>query len=603
MRTERAGEPVETESAPGQRPERRLSGVGVSPGIAIGPAYLVEGGDLPVHESHIPENEIAAERARLAEAVEVSLKQLRKLKSKAGSLPESAAEEIGYLLDAHHAMLSNSRLVRGASERIARQRINAERAVELEIDEIGKSFAAMRDPYLAARGEDIRVVGARLIRNLIKKPYVAYSGVPEGAVVLADELTPADTALMDPQRIAGFAAQFGGADSHTAIVARALGLPAVLAVPDLVEHASSEATVVVDGGEGAVIVDPSPETIAEYELRRDALTREQRYLARLRRLPAVTRDAVEITLEANLELPIELEQATANGAMGLGLVRSEFLYMNRDDLPGEDEQYAIFSALVRGMEGKPVTVRTFDLGGDKLARALAGHYPKADNPALGLRAIRLSLQDRRLLDPQLAAMLRAAAEGPLRIMLPMITHAGEIRRVREAMEQVARRLRRRGAAVPKPLPPLGAMIEVPGAALAADSLAAEADFFAIGTNDLIQYTLAIDRTDEQVAHLYNPLHPAVLRLIQFTIEAALRRNMPISVCGEMAGEPRFTALLLGLGLRNLSMAPRSIPRVKQRVRGLDMVAAVRRARAIMDQSDSGRVAALLDDFNAVAWPH
>lgn len=603
MRTERAGDPAETESASGQPPERRLSGVGVSPGIAIGPAYLVEGGDLPVHESHIPESEIEAERARFAEAVDASLKQLRKLKSKAAGLPESAAEEIGYLLDAHHAMLSNSRLVRGAGERIARQRINAERAVELEIDEIGKSFAAMRDPYLAARAEDLRVVGARLIRNLIKKPYVAYSGVPEGAVVLADELTPADTALMDPQRIAGFAAQFGGADSHTAIVARALGLPAVLAVPDLVKHARSEATVVVDGGEGAVIIDPSRETVADYELRRDALTRERRYLARLRRLPAVTRDAVEITLEANLELPIELEQAAANGAMGLGLVRSEFLYMNRDDLPGEDEQYAIFSALVRGMAGKPVTVRTFDLGGDKLARALSGHYPEADNPALGLRAIRLSLQDRRLLDPQLAAMLRAAAEGPLRIMLPMITHSGEIRRVREAMEQVARRLRRRGAAVPKPLPPLGAMIEVPGAALAADSLAAEADFFAIGTNDLIQYTLAIDRTNEQVAHLYNPLHPAVLRLIQFTIEAASRRNMPISVCGEMAGEPRFTALLLGLGLRNLSMAPRSIPRVKQRVRGLDMVAAVRRARAIMDQSDSGRIAALLDDFNAVAWPH
>src|SRR5579885_3664074 len=547
----RTDEIVEVAEAPGPAQpadERRLAGLGVSPGIAIGSAYLVEGGDLPVHESHIPEGEIDAERERLREAVEASLKQLRKLKGKASGLPESAAEEIGFLLDAHAQMLSNSRLVRGAGERIGRQRINAERAVELEIDEIARSFAAMRDPYLAARGEDIRVVGTRLIRNLIKKPYVAFSGVPEGAVIIADELTPADTALMDPQRISGFAAQFGGAESHTAIVARALGMPAV------------------------------------------------------RRLPAVTRDAVEITLEANIELPIELEQAIVNGAMGLGLVRSEFLYMNRDDLPGEEEQYAVFSSLVRGMQGKPVTVRTFDLGGDKLARSLADHYAKADNPALGLRAIRLSLQDRRLLDPQLAAMLRAAAEGPLRIMLPMITHAGEIRRVREAMEQVARRLRRRGVPVPKPLPPLGAMIEVPGAALAADALAAESDFFSIGTNDLIQYTLAIDRGDEQVAHLYNPLHPAVLRLIQFTVEAALRRGMPVAVCGEMAGDPRFTALLLGLGLRNLSMAPRNIPRVKQRIRNLDMVAATRRARAIMDQSDSGRIAALIDDFNAVAWP-
>jgi len=580
--------------------ERRLSGLAVSPGIAIGPAHIAEDGDLPVAESQIPESEVEAEQGRLAEAVAVSLKQLRKLKSKTAALPASAAEEVGYLLDAHLAMLSNSRLVRGAGERIARSRINAERAVQIEIHEIGESFTAMRDPYLAARIEDIRVVGTRLIRNLIKKPYVAYSGVPAGAVILAEELSPADTALMDPERIAGFATVFGGAESHTAIVARALGLPAVLAVPGLLDHAQPGDVVVVDGTAGSVIIGPSPQTVREYEARRDALARERRGLARLRKLPAVTRDGVEIALEANLELPIELEQALANGAMGLGLVRSEFLYMNRDDLPGEEEQYAVYSALVRGMDGKPVTVRTFDLGGEKIARSLSEHIAEPDNPALGLRAIRLSLKHRRLLDPQLAAMLRAASDGPLRILLPMIATAGEIRRVREALEQVARRLKRRGMRLPKALPPLGAMIEVPGAALAADSLAAEADFFAIGTNDLIQYTLAIDRSDEQVAHLYNPLHPAVLRLIQFAIEAALRRGMPISICGEMAGEPRFSALLLGLGVRNLSMAPRNIPRVKQRIRNLDMVAATRRARAIMDQSDTGRIAALLDDFNAVA---
>jgi phosphoenolpyruvate-protein phosphotransferase (PTS system enzyme I) len=583
--------------------ERILSGLGVSPGIAIGPAHVGEGGALPVRERHLPEAEIDAECRRFAEAVAASLKQLRKLKAKASVLPESAAEEVGYLLDAHVAMLSNSRLVRGAAERIGRARINAERAVQIEIDEIAKGFAAMRDAYLAARIEDIRVVGARLIRNLIKQPYAAYSEVAAGAVILAEELTPADTALMDPQRIAGFATQTGGAESHTAIVARALGLPAVLAVPELLEHAQADRLVVIDGGAGTVIIDPSAETIRDYETRRDVLSRERRLLARLRRLPAVTRDGVEITLEANLELPVELPQAMASGAVGLGLVRSEFLFMNRDDLPGEDEQFAAFAALVRGMDGKPVTIRTLDLGGEKIAPALADRIAAPENPALGLRAIRLSLQDRRLLDPQLAAMLRAAAEGPVRILLPMISNAGEIRRVREAMSQVARRLRRRGAELPNPLPPLGAMIEVPGAALAADALAAEADFFAIGTNDLVQYTLAIDRSDELVAHLYNPLHPAVLRLIQFAVEAALRRSMPISVCGEMAGEPRFTALLLGLGLRNLSMAPSSIPRVKQRIRSLDMVAATRRARAIMDQSDAGRIAALVDDFNTVAWPH
>ncbi len=585
------------------RNEQRLSGIGVSPGIAIGPAYIGDRGELPVSESRIAESGVEAERARFAEAVAASAKQLRKLKTRATALPGSAADEIGYVLDAHLAMLANSRLIRGVHQRILRQRINAERAIQLEIGEIGKTFAAMPDPYLAARIDDIRVVGARLIRNLLKKPYIAYSGLSGGAIILAEEVTPGDTALMDPRRIGGFATEFGGPDSHTAIMARALGLPAVLGVPGLVERVRAEAKVVIDGSAGTVIIDPSPETIEDYQERHEKFARERRQFGRLRRLPAVTRDGIEIRLEANLELPVELEQALANGAMGLGLVRTEFLYMNREDLPSEDEQYEFFAGLVRGMAGRPVTLRTLDVGGDKLPAAPA-QYAASDsaNPALGLRAIRLSLKERRLLDTQLAAMLRAASEGPVRILLPMISTIGEIRRAREAMEQVARRLRRRGVRLPQSLPPLGAMIEVPGAALAADALAGEADFFAVGTNDLIQYTLAIDRTDEQVAHLYNPLHPAVLRLVQFAVEAAARRRIPIGVCGEIAGEPRYAALLLGLGLRELSMAPQNIPRVKQRIRALDMVAATRRARAIMDQADSGRIAALLDDFNAMAEP-
>ena len=583
--------------------ERRLSGIGVSPGIAIGPAYIGDRGDLPVSESRIADSEIEGERARFAEGVAVSAKQLRRLKTRATALPGSAADEIGYVLDAHLAMLANSRLVRGVHQRILRQRINAERAIQIEIEEIGKTFAAMPDPYLAARIDDIRVVGARLIRNLLKKPYIAYSGLSGGAIILAEEVTPGDTALMDPRRIGGFATEYGGPDSHTAIMARALGLPAVVGVPGLVERVRPEATVVIDGSTGTVILDPSPQTIEDYQERQGQFSRERRQFGRLRRLPSVTSDGIEVRLEANLELPLELDQAVANGAMGLGLVRTEFLYMNREDLPSEDEQYEFFAGLVRGMAGRPVTLRTLDVGGDKLPAALA-QYTAADaaNPALGLRAIRLSLKERRLLDTQLAAMLRAAGEGPVRILLPMISTIGEIRQAREAMEQVARRLRRRGVRLPQALPPLGAMIEVPGAALAADALASEADFFAVGTNDLIQYTLAVDRTDEEVAHLYNPLHPAVLRLVQFAVEAAARRRIPISICGEIAGDPRYAALLLGLGLRDLSMAPQSIPRVKQRVRALDMVAATRRARAIMDQADPDRIAVLLDDFNAAAEP-
>jgi phosphoenolpyruvate-protein phosphotransferase (PTS system enzyme I) len=580
--------------------ERVFHGLGVSPGIAIGPAHVSDHFDVAVAEYQLEPEQIADEAARFAAALATSVKQLRKLKTKAQTLPDAAAEEMGYLLDAHLSMLSNSRLVRGVEKRIAEQRRNAEWAIQTEIAEIGESFAGMRDAYLAARFDDIRVVGMRLIRNLVKTPFEAYSNLPQGTIVLAEELTPADTALLDPRRIAGFATVLGGAESHTAIMARALGLPAVVGVAALLTNRATPDSAIIDGSSGTVVVNPLPATVARYRARQEQLGAEKRQLQKLRRLPAVTRDGVEIQLEANLELPRELDQAVNAGAAGLGLVRTEFLYMNRDDLPDEEEQFQAFRGLLRGMDGRVVTVRTLDIGGEKIADVLAGVTGGGGaNPALGLRAIRLSLKERRLLDAQLAAMLRAAAYGKLRILLPMICTVGEVRRVREAMLQVARRLRRRGIVIADPLPPLGVMIEIPGAALAADALAAEADFFALGTNDLIQYTLAIDRGDEQVAYLYDPLHPAVLRLIQFAIEAAHRGRIPISVCGEIAGDPRFTALLLGLGIRELSMAPASIPRVKQRIRSIDTVAASRRARAIMDQWDPGRIATLLDDFNAL----
>lgn len=571
-----------------------LTGLAISPGIAVGPVFISDDGAIQVPEYRVALDDIAAEKKRLADAVALSLKQLAKLKIKAAALPGAAAEEAGYLLDAHVAMLTNSRLVRGADRRIGEERLNAERAVQVELGQIGSSFAAMDDPYLAARGDDIRTVGARLIRNLTKTPYAALQRLAPGTIVIAEELTPADTALIDPRRVAALATELGGAEGHTAIMARALGLPAVLGVADLLRRVEPGDTVIIDGGMGRIVVNPSAATRAAYERQREELETERRRLSRFRRLPAVTRDGVEITLEANLELPRERELALAAGAQGIGLVRTEFLYMNRDDLPDEDDQYAAYAALVRGMEGKPVTLRTLDIGGDKLAGSIA---PESSNPALGLRAVRLALRERRLLDVQLAAMLRASTVGKVRILVPMIANTGELRTVRAALHQAARRLRRRGIALPDPLPPLGAMIEIPGAALAADALAAEAEFFSIGTNDLIQYTLAIDRGDEQVAYLYNPLHPAVLRLIQFAVEAAMRARIPVNLCGEMAGDIRFTALLLGLGLRNLSMAPSNIGRVKERIRTLDLRAATQRARTIMDQIDDARIASLVDDFN------
>ncbi len=580
--------------------EQVFDGLGVSIGIAIGPAYVRESGTITVPEWRVPMAEVDKELVRFAKAVKAARSQVKKLKGKATDLPPVAKEELGYLLDAYMQMLTDSRLVRGVEQRIGSDRLNAEAAVQSEISDIAKSFEAMEDAYLASRFQDIREVGNRLVRNLTKSHSQGFGLLPMGTVIVAEDLSPADTALMDPRQIAGFTTVLGGAESHTAIMARSLGLPAVVSAGGLFGEVRTGATIIVDGTLGRVILDPAPETLNDYKRRQRALDKERQDLSRTRKLPSVTKDGVAIVLQSNVELPRELDDALKSGAEGIGLLRSEFLYMNRDDLPSETEQYEAFRDLIEGMEGRPVTVRTLDVGGDKLAYTLAGHIAESVNPALGLRAIRLSLKEQALLETQLGAMLRAGAHGPIRILLPMIATAGEVRQVREILKKVATRLRRRHVPIADPLPPLGVMIEVPGAALSADALARTCDFFSIGTNDLTMYTLAIDRSDEQVAHLYNPLHPAVLRLIQFTTEAALRARIPICLCGEMAGDPRYTPLLLGLGIRDLSMSTISLPRVKQRIRGLDLMAATRRANLIMDQSDAGRIAALLDDFDGLA---
>ena len=578
--------------------ERVFTGHGVSPGIAIGPAHVLDHGLVNIPEYAIAADQVTDERERFARAVAKSREQIKMLRSKSSSLPGSAAEEIGYLLEAHMQMLSDSRLVHGVDQRIAGDRINAEAAVYAELAEIAVAFEAMDDSYLAGKVDDVREVSARLVRNLTLAPYQAFSNLAEGTIILAEEITPADTALMDPRRVGGFSAALGGAEGHSAILARSLGIPAVLGIPGLNQQARSGESVVIDGSAGRVVIDPTPDTVTKYRTRMAEHARRQRRLARLRDVSAQTRDGVAITLQANLELPVEFTMARDAGAEGIGLLRSEFMYMNREAPPSEDEQYVLLRQIVESMNGRPVTMRTLDVGGDKLAYSLGEHVLPAVNPALGLRAIRLSLKVRPLLETQLAAMLRAGAHGPIRILLPMITTTGEVRRVREILKKVALRLSRAGVAIADPLPPVGIMIEIPAAALAADGLAKTCDFFSLGTNELTMYTLAIDRGDEQVASLYDPLHPAVLRLIQFTAEAARRADIPLNLCGEIAGDPRYTALLLGLGLRSLSMSATGIPRVKQRILGLDLAEAINRAQSIMEQSDRGRIAALLDDFNA-----
>jgi phosphotransferase system enzyme I (PtsI) len=579
--------------------EQYFDGIGVAAGIAIGPAHVVEPGAIEVPKFSIKAKHLKAERARFAGAVATAGKQIEKLRTKAMTLPGSAAEELCYLLDAHALMLADSRLVRGVDKCIASKKINAEAAVAEELSLISEAFAAMEDEYLAARLQDVRDVGGRLLRALMAVPYQAFSDLEAGTVIIAEELTPSDTALMDPERIGGFATELGGPQGHTAIMARSLGLPAIVGIAGLTHKLRQGDMVVIDGDAGRVVVNPTASTLAHYQARQVDIARRQRQLARLRSLPATTRDAVTITLHANLEFPSEVAGALKAGAEGIGLVRTEFMYMNREQAPSADEQYRALREIIEPMEGRPVTLRTLDAGSDKLAFSLSDHIVPSANPALGLRAIRLSLKVPSLLQDQLEAMLRAGVHGQIRILLPMISSAAEVRKVREVMDKVVRRLRRKRVKIADPLPPIGAMIEVPAAARAADSLSRVCDFFSIGTNDLTMYTLAIDRGDEQVASLYNPLHPAVLRVIQFATESALRARIPVNICGEIAGDPRYSALLLGLGIRHLSMSSAGLPLVKQRIRALSLDEATRRVRTMMEQSDSGVIGALLDDFNAV----
>jgi len=573
--------------------EKVLEGLAVSGGIAVGPAYIVENGGTPVPEYVILRSEVEAEVRRLNEASTLSVRQIDKLKAKARRLPVESAEELTALLDAHRAILSGSRLLRGAEARIRDRLSNAAWAVSAEMRAVLAHFDGMQDRYLASRVRDIEEVGNRLIRNLQAEKYRAFSDLEPGSVILAEDITPADTALMDPVRVAGFAAASGGAQGHTAIMARSLGLPAVLGVGDLLAHVSPGDTVVVDGEKGLLIVNPKPATLAGYEARRRALDVDAQRLKLLTGLPSVTLCGTPVALNVNVELPRDMARAIESGADGVGLFRTEFLFMNRDDLPEEEEQYEALRRVVEAMQGRPVTIRTLDVGGEKLAPSLGRHFAEVDNPALGLRAIRLSLRRKELLATQLAAILRAGTHGPVRVLLPMVTAPAEVRTVRKAMAVVARRLERAGVAVPDPLPPIGAMIEVPAAAIAAAPLAACADFFAIGTNDLTMYTLAADRADDQVASYYDPMHPAVLRLLAMAVDAAAGEGIPVSICGEIAGDPALTPLLLGLGLRDLSMAPSSLLSVRRVVRDTRITQARAFAQVVLAQSESAQVHALI----------
>ncbi|MDE2239058.1 MAG: phosphoenolpyruvate--protein phosphotransferase [Rhodospirillales bacterium] len=584
---------------PTKASEKRLTGQPVSPGIAIGQLHEATEAELVISLQKPDPADIPGELTRLDDAVTRSRNQLQKLKSRLTALPKDSQAEIAPLLDVYLHMLGSTRLLRGIKSRVKAGEQGVEAATQAEAEAQAEAILAQPGADKASRqrrADEVREVARRLIRNLTLQPFRSFDVLPQGSVLAAQDLRPAEAALIQPTHFAGIVTAEGGLDGHTAVMLRALGLPAVLGASGVLEKATVGGLVIVDGDSGEIILNPSRASLDAARKKLSAQTRARRALSRFQHLPAQTRCGVQVELQANLELPFELPLIAASGARGIGLLRSEFMFMNRDLAPDEETQTRIYRDIIEAMDGDPVTIRLLDWGSDKDVEALARFVPDnpEPNPALGLRGIRLLLKHEALLEAQLAAILRAAASGPVRIMVPMVSVAREITETREAMRRVWRRLKRRkNTKLPEKMPPLGIMVETPAAALAAPLLARHADFFAIGTNDLTMYTLAADRALPADMKLYDPLEPAVLRLIHLTVSFAAAAGIPVSVCGELASRPATTPLLLGLGIRQLSMQGNSVPRVKQVIRASSLLACEHLANQALAAPDAEAVREIL----------
>ncbi len=506
--------------------------------------------------------------------------------------------EIGAFLDVHWMILKDPTLCEGPRRIIVEQRCNAEWALTQQMAVLVEQFDQIEDAYLRERKADVVQVVERVLKRLLGRPGPAGAPTSEHQTILvAHDLSPADVIQFKQHRFAAFITDLGGVTSHTAIVARSLNVPAVVATHHGRTLIRENELLIVDGTNNVVIINPDKSVLAEYRLKQGELGLERAKLRRLRTKPAMTIDGQEVELFANIELPDDLPQTLESGAGGIGLFRSEFLFLNREGLPTEDEQFDAYRQVAQGMGGKPVTIRTFDLGADKQRTGLGGLSRVAPNPALGLRAVRFCLAEPRLFLTQLRAILRATHYGNVRILIPMLASVGEIDQTLAMIAQAKESLRERGTPFNADVK-VGGMIEIPAAALAISSFLAKLDFLSIGTNDLIQYTLAIDRSDDAVSHLYDPLHPAVLKLIAMAITAANRAHVPIAVCGEMAGEVRLTRLLLGLGLRSFSMHPAHVPGVKQRVLTSDIPEIGGIVERMRRTDEPAKLIALLDKLNA-----
>jgi phosphotransferase system enzyme I (PtsI) len=540
-----------------------LHGLAVSSGIAIGRAHLVSHATLEVAHYRIKDKAIGAEVERFEAAVDTVRRELEALRGEAAGT--GVPSEMAAFVDIHAMILDDPLLSELPKDLIRERRCNAEWALVQQMEQLVAQFNEIEDSYLRERKHDVVQVVERVLKALMGKARkLAKRGKDEDLIIVAHDLSPADTIQFKNLKIGGFVTDLGGATSHTAIVARSLAIPAVVGLHHARPLVREDDLVVIDGTRGVLVVDPDPRVLEEYRLKKSELELERSKLKRLKTARAATLDGEEVALYANIELPQDIEQVKDVGADGIGLFRTEFLFMNRDDLPNENEQYEAYKAVAKAMGGRPVTIRTLDIGGDKNAGALAGSERQAPNPALGLRAIRYCLAEPQIFLTQLRAILRASHYGNIRILVPMLAHAAEIEQTLAMIEQAKAQLRETRHKFDENIK-VGGMIEIPAAALALGPFVKRLQFLSLGTNDLIQYTLAIDRTDEAVAHLYDPLHPAVLRLISQTIAAGARMDVPVAVCGEMAGDPYLTRLLIGMGLRQFSMHPSLILEVKQQV--------------------------------------
>jgi phosphoenolpyruvate-protein phosphotransferase (PTS system enzyme I) len=572
-----------------------LHGYPVSSGITVGAAHLVSTARLEVAHYEIAPGAVEAEVMRFDRAMLAAQEELAALKS---HIPPGSPAEFEAFLELHRMILNDSALAQAPKELIRKRRANAEWALVQQMERLVERFEEIEDPYLRERKADVQQAVERVLAVLMGGQARAEPAISEEEklIVVAHDLSPADMILFKRHHFGGFVTDVGGVTSHTAIVARSLGIPAIVGLHHARETISEGETLIVDGIQGLLIVNPDPLVLAEYRARQVELKADRKRLRRLKSTPAATVDGTPIELYANIELPQDMPEVLEAGAEGVGLFRTEFMFLNRKELPGEEEQFEAYREVAKAMKGRPVVLRTLDLGADKALNG-SGEPHTMPNPAMGLRAIRFCLAEPQMFLTQLRAILRSSHYGKVRILLPMLAHAHEIDQTLTLINQARAQLDERGQPYDKEIQ-IGGMIEIPAAALALPIFMRRLNFLSIGTNDLIQYTLAIDRTDDSVAHLYDPLHPAVLTLVAGTIQTATRGGVPVAVCGEMAGDLQLTRLLLGLGLRNFSMHPSQLLAIKERILKTNLAEVQALAQRVLRASDPAKTRDLLAKLNA-----